>query len=145
MKIVKAEPAELAAFMQREWTPENIRRFGHYDAGMWIKTPGALAAYDDTELVGAATYYTRGGVGHLSELIVAAHKRGQGVGSALLEQFQAQARATGCHKLTLVTYWDPQAVDFYRKHGFAVEAVLFRDVYETDMCQMAKFIDKEGS
>ncbi len=141
MKIVQSDPAELAAFMQLEWTPENIRRFGRYHAEMWRKTPGALAAYEDNELVGAATYYTRAGVGHLSELIVAAHRRGQGIGSALLVEFQARARAAGCHKLTLVTYWDPQAVGFYRRHGFAVEAVLFRDVHETDMCQMAKFIE----
>ncbi len=131
--------------MQLEWTPENIRRFGRYEAEMWLKKPGALAAYEEATLVGAATYYTRAGVAHLSELLVASHKRGQGIGGALLARFEELARAAGCHKLTLVTYWDPQTVGFYRKHGFAVEAVLFRDVYQTDMCQMAKFIDSENS
>ncbi len=140
MKILDVTPDAIQEFMAREWAPENLRRFGRADPQMWTRTPGFLAAYEGEELVGAAVYYTKAGVAHLSELLVAANCRGRGIGSALVSEFENRASRRGCHKLTLVTYWDERAVTFYRKHAFAVEAILYRDVFQVDMCQMAKFI-----
>ncbi len=129
--------------MTREWAPENSKRFGRNDPAMWVKHSGYLGAYENDELVGAAIYYTQAGVGHLSELLVSAEQRGSGIGSALLDEFEQRARAAGCHKLTLKTYWDEKAVAFYRQHGYAVEAILYREVFGIDMCRMAKFVDGE--
>ena len=134
-------PAEIQDFMTREWTPENVRRFGRAGPEMWARTRSYLAAYEKDELVGAAVYYTQAGVANLSELLVAAHKRRQGIGGALVEEFERRARASGCHKLVLKTYWDEKAVGFYRQHGFAVEAVLYCDLHQVDMCRMAKFLE----
>ncbi|MFG1623926.1 GNAT family N-acetyltransferase [Kribbella sp. NPDC049227] len=48
---------------------------------------------------------------------VDANARGQGIGTALLEAIEAEARSRGC-RWSDVTTFDFQAPDFYRKAGY---------------------------
>lgn len=141
MRVVDATRAEIESFMAGEWTTENATRFGGQVAPPdWEWREYCLAAYEGAEIVGSAVFRVRGGVAHLENIISIGARRSQGIGSALLEEFEKRARTMGCHKLTLVAYFEERSTRFYERHGFAVEAILRDDAFRTDRCQIAKFI-----
>jgi GNAT superfamily N-acetyltransferase len=101
-----------------------LRAFNDAQAGPATMTPFAFYVRD-----GAGE--TRGGlVGFLAWqwltidlLWLDEPLRGQGYGSALLEQAESFARAAGCMAARLDTY-EFQARPFYERHGYTVFAVL---------------------
>ncbi len=70
---------------------------------------------------GGATGRTWGLCCELLELWVADSLRGQGIGSRLLQDFEAHAKTRGCRifYLTTLSY---QAPEFYRRHGYEILA-----------------------
>jgi len=140
MEIVETDRETIKDFLEREWAVEDELRFGPGASEGWRKCEGALAAYREGELVGAATFTIVGGVGRLRELIVTPPWRNRGVGSALLAHFEELCRARGCHKVSLKTYWDSPAQRFYQRRGYMVESILRRDIFGVDMCEMCKFL-----
>jgi len=61
----------------------------------------------------------------LEDMVVTPQARGAGVGSQLLTQAIAFARAQGCRRITLLTDADNEAAQrFYEKHGFALSDML---------------------
>ena len=86
-----------------------------------------LVAEEDGRLVGSLGIEVQAyGVAELG-MMVAADRRGQGVGSALLEAAIEWARAAGAHKVSL-QFWphNEAAGALYRKFGFEDEGVLRR-------------------
>ncbi len=145
MNIIDATRAEIEPFMAHEWMAENARRFTDWATPPdWTWHEHCLAAYEGEEMIGVAIYRVRGGVAHLSNIISSGMRRSQAIGGALMDEFERRARAMGCHKLTLVTYFEDQSVRFYRRHGFAIEAILHDDAFHLDRCQLAKFIDQSA-
>lgn len=72
-------------------------------------------------LLGGASGRTWGRCCELLQLWVSAERRGQGLGSALLQAFEAQARGRGCSTFYLTTL-SYQAPAFYQRHGYTVLA-----------------------
>ncbi|MFJ6657894.1 GNAT family N-acetyltransferase [Streptomyces sp. NPDC091377] len=73
---------------------------------------------------GGLVGYTWGGWLHVTYLWVDEHRRGGGLGAALLAEAERIARAErGCRAVRLET-WDFQAPDFYRKQGYDVVCVI---------------------
>ncbi len=70
---------------------------------------------------GGAVGRTWGACCELLQLWVAPERRAQGIGSRLLQDFEAGARERGCRVFYLTTL-SFQAPDFYRRHGYAVLA-----------------------
>jgi GNAT superfamily N-acetyltransferase len=140
LRIVEASQEAVRDFLDREWAAEDALRFGRYEPGMWEERRVTLAAYKDDEVVGVALFAIQAGVGKLNQLIVASDHRGQGVGSALLAEFERICRQAGCHKVTLKTFWRSDPLHFYQRRGYVVEGVLRRDLHEVDMCRVAKFL-----
>jgi GNAT superfamily N-acetyltransferase len=140
LRIVEASQEAVRDFLDREWAAEDALRFGRYEPGMWEERRGTLAAYKDDEVVGVALFAIQAGVGKLNQLIVASNHRGQGVGSALLAEFERICRQAGCHKVTLKIFWRSDPLHFYQRQGYVVEGILRRDLHEVDMCQVAKFL-----
>lgn len=84
-----------------------------------------LARDDDDDagvLLGGATGQTSGTVAELRLLWVQDRLRGSGLGRALVEAFEAEARQRGCRHL-IVNTLSFQARGFYERLGFRVDRV----------------------
>jgi 2'-5' RNA ligase/GNAT superfamily N-acetyltransferase len=112
------------AFADAEWARYGEGRFP--PDRRWREMPFALVARRSDAIVGIATGWTNRRVAHLSELLVAAGTRGEGVGSRLLAGFEHLARRRGASRLTLRTEKDGPASGFYLARGWR-EEVVFED------------------
>jgi GNAT superfamily N-acetyltransferase len=115
---------EARAFAEREWKVLDEARLG--PGTRWERHPFALTARRERRVIGVATGWTGLGVAYLSELMIAAGHRGEGIGSHLLAAFEALATRKGCSRLALRTDADSLAPEFYAARGWAVEAT-FRE------------------
>jgi predicted GNAT family N-acyltransferase len=86
-----------------------------------------LTAWSGDALVGTVvmTRYSDTTV-KLRQMAVADAARGTGVGAALLEAFEAEARARGYTGITLAAR--QTAEGFYARHGYATDGVVFQEV-----------------
>jgi ribosomal protein S18 acetylase RimI-like enzyme len=130
---------EIEDFLQREWKPVNERMFGRQDAEMWDQQRFVLAARDEGQVVGAVAFKIKAGLAKVTQIIIAADRRGEGIARALMARTEEVCRREGCHKVSLKTYWNSEAQEFYQKQGYMVEGILRRDLHGVDMCQMCKF------
>lgn len=90
-----------------------------------------IGAYDDADLIGICLGWpTDSGVVQLVGIGVAPDRRGRGIGSRLIEQFEASAGELGMQKITLGSAGG--AVDrFYVTHGYSPSKILVRGTTET--------------
>lgn len=90
---------------------------------------GFVAVNDADEIVGYATYffgyYTWIGKSlYMDDLYVRPDFRGAGVGTKLIKEVIAFAKAENCKKLRWqVSEWNQPAIDFYKSLGANVDAV----------------------
>jgi len=77
----------------------------------------SFASEPSGQIVGGAVGRTWGRCCELLQLWVEPEHRASGVGSRLLQQFEASARSRQCSVFYLTTL-SFQAPDFYRKHGY---------------------------
>ena len=140
LRIIETSREAVQDLLDREWAAEDTLRSGRYEPEMWEERQGTLAACKDDKVVGVALFTIQAGVGKISQLIVAADHRGQGVGSALLAELEGICHHAGCHKVTLKTFWNSSPLRFYQRRGYVVEGVLRCDLHRMDMCQVAKFL-----
>ena len=111
---------EAAVFATREWHVHDAEAYG--PETRWERNPFAFCARRDDQVVGVATGWTGLGVAFLSELLVAAATRGQGVGSHLLAAVEDLARRRGCRTLALRTEAGSRAEQFYAARGWRIDA-----------------------
>ncbi len=110
---------EVRAFENREWSTYDQAELG---LGVeWFEDPFVIAARSDRGLVGTARGWTAGGVAYLAGLIVAAERRGEGVGSHLLAAYTSLAAERGCRRLAVRTFAGSPAHGFYKAHGWVDE------------------------
>jgi ribosomal protein S18 acetylase RimI-like enzyme len=99
-----------------------LERHNHAAAPLADVRPLAAFATDGSgTVVGGAVGRTWGKCCELLQLWVAPEHRSRGVGSRLLLDFEARARARGCSVFYLTTL-SFQAPEFYRRHGYDVLA-----------------------
>ena len=65
-------------------------------------------------------FFLPGPEGYISELFISTEARGQGIGTALLEQIIAEARRRGCARLSLINSRTRESYrrKFYEQHGW---------------------------
>ncbi|MGI6365152.1 MAG: GNAT family N-acetyltransferase [Bacillota bacterium] len=123
-------------FFRANWPQANREIFGWQEQERWQKEYGVVIAEEDGQILGAALFWRMGGVGYLSQLLVAAPRRRQGIGARLVAAFEEQCSA--CHKLALKTYRNSPSQVFYEKLGYQVEAVIEEDIHRIDWVYMRK-------
>jgi ribosomal protein S18 acetylase RimI-like enzyme len=82
-----------------------------------VRPLASFASQPSGQIVGGAVGRTWGRCCELLQLWVEPGHRASGVGSRLLQQFEARARSRQCSVFYLTTL-SYQAPDFYRKHGY---------------------------
>lgn len=83
-----------------------------------------LVAVDDGVVIGSLMAGFDGHRGWLSYLAARAHRRGEGVGRALVETAERLLEARGCPKVMLMVRADNSAVvEFYDRLGYAPDDV----------------------
>jgi ribosomal protein S18 acetylase RimI-like enzyme len=83
-----------------------------------LARPG-FAAWEQSRLLGVATYLPAGGRAQLAALCVAADRRRSGIGGTLLEAVADAVSSRGALELWLVTTNDNlDALRLYQRHGF---------------------------
>ncbi len=127
---------EAAAFATREWHVHDVEAYG--PETRWERDPFAFGARRDDRVVGVATGWTGLGVAFLSELLVAAEARGQGVGSHLLAAVEDLARRRECRTLALRTEAGSRAQRFYAARGWRIDATFPAWLAERDFVQLRR-------
>ena len=84
---------------------------------------GFLLRDESGALVGGLIGATVWGWLQIRDLWIAAHLRGQGWGSTLMDHAEREGIARGCHHACLDTF-DFQALEFYRRRGYEVFGTL---------------------
>lgn len=123
-------------FFRENWPRANREIFGWEEQERWHKEYGVVLAEEGGQILGAALFWRMGGVGYLSELLVTASRRRQGIGASLVAAFEEEC--SSCHKLALKTYKDSPSQKFYEKQGYRVEAVVEEDIHGIDWVYMRK-------
>ena len=106
-------------------TPEDVRfleeRLYEFNAAATGIHDGRLLAFfvrgDGGDILAGLCGHTWGGVCEVRQLWVHESLRGQGVGRALIEAAEAEARRRGCRQMLVETH-SFQGPDFYHKLGF---------------------------
>lgn len=123
------------AFAAREWPPVDREVFGPE----WEpRAPFAVTARREDEVVGIATGWTFGDLAWLSELLVGAAARGQGVGDHLLRLVEHLAAGRGCRRMGLRTVAGEPAEAVYLRRGWREEARFRGWWYGRDVVQLGR-------
>jgi len=101
-------------------------------AASYLRTGGrVIVAEVDGEIVGTGTLKPEAlGVGRLVRMSVAGHRRGKGIGRALVDALLAQARSDGYRRVVVETnddWWD--AIGLYRACGFQTDGYRDGDIH----------------
>lgn len=114
-----------------DFTPDNSPEFAElakqkiaeFNAQHWDATKrqalGLKRVTDNGELLAALAGRTFGNWFYLESFWLAASERGKGIGSIMLAQAEAIAKARGCRYVVLDTL-DFQAKPFYQRFGYQV-------------------------
>jgi len=112
-----AEPLRFAVFVEEQNVPAEIE-LDSFDA----LSVHAVAFDVNDVAVGTGRLLPDG---HIGRMAVAKTARGSGVGSALLRALMAEARRHGHTQAVLSA--QTHAMDFYRRHGYAVRGAEYDD------------------
>ncbi len=106
-------------FTTRHWTTAFVVAHGEV---LWPHRLAGFVAEQDGAPVGLVTYHVYGATCEVVTLD--SDLPGRGIGTRLLEEVAAAARAAGCSRLWLITTNDNlHALGFYQRRGFRLVAV----------------------
>jgi GNAT superfamily N-acetyltransferase len=126
MKITKFEQSDFNALENLKAKAWSVADKEHYGEVLpnFFKEEFTLIAKEGDEVIGYITIICDSGVAQIEPLMVDPDKKGQGIGSDLLQEAEKIAKEKGIHKIWLETGEDWKAKEFYLKHGYTVRADL---------------------
>jgi GNAT superfamily N-acetyltransferase len=138
VKISKSSSREVKEFAKREWAKANIEHYGKqvdYNQKDFV-----FKATEDGNIVGSVKGRHEAGVVYIDYLIVAADKKGRGIGRQLMEKTESWGKNLGAGKVHLITGKSWSAVKFYEALGYKQIAVLPKHHFKEDFLVYEKFI-----
>ncbi|MCC7436278.1 GNAT family N-acetyltransferase [Candidatus Nomurabacteria bacterium] len=142
MKITKFEQSDfdkLEVFKSKAWPLADKEHYGE-NMPKFFNDKFTLVTEEDEKIIGYITVVCDSGVGQIEPLMVDPDKKGQGIGSQLLQEAENLAKDKGIHKLWLETGKDWKAKDFYLKHGYAIRTELSNHIGGHTFVLMDKII-----
>jgi GNAT superfamily N-acetyltransferase len=109
----EAQCQRLDAFLVARIYEFNSRATGYFDGRLF----GSSLRNDAGEIIAGFNGHTWGACAKISNLWVAEHYRGQGLGTSLLHAAEAEAGNRGCMLIVLTTH-SFQAPGFYERLGY---------------------------
>ena len=97
----------------------NIGRHGHSD----VSKAAVFVKNDDGSLAAGVSAHAWGGCMQVELLWVADERRGEGLGTKLMDAVEEEARRIGCSMIYLDTF-SYQAPGFYEKRGFQIAGTI---------------------
>ncbi len=97
----------------------NIGRHGHSD----VSKAAIFVRNDDGSLAAGVSAYAWGGCMQVELLWVADERRGEGLGTKLMDAVEEEAHRIGCSMIYLDTF-SYQAPGFYEKRGFQIAGTI---------------------
>ncbi|MHA1977162.1 MAG: GNAT family N-acetyltransferase [Candidatus Hodarchaeales archaeon] len=133
----------IKSFFKHEWLSANLIHFGR-DISDEISNPLTVVVYNDSappQLLAAARCIIMGHTLRVSQLLVIEeYRESYGIGSFILQNLEDLARDNNWHKIRLSTSELHQNIEFYEKNGYAIEATLENDAFQTTWYILSKFI-----
>jgi len=134
VQVRRVEPADIRGFTGSNW-----RVFNEGIGWDFAEEKECFAVFKDNRVVGAARCCMRGGLMVLKSIIVNRDFRGQGIGTALLEQVEDSARRKSCPKVVLETSArHKDAIEFYLRRGYQIVATRYEWFFEADWYSLEK-------
>lgn len=129
IKIIdKKNSKKFEEFDKKTW-----KQFNKDRGYKWDKKKIEIAAYQDAEIVGTATFKIIGGASYLSTIITKKNTRNKGIGQMLLNKFEEISREKKCHVLYLDTSQiHKEAIKFYEKNGYLRVATIPNNKFHFD-------------
>ena len=109
----------LKEFENEQWPIADREHFGD-EMPDFTKKKYIIVAKEEDRIVGFIKMETDMGVAKINSLLVHADFQGKGVGSALIQEAEAQTTQNECHTIILETGEDWHARKFYEKQGYTV-------------------------
>ena len=94
-----------------------LERNGLPTSDLASSRPEFIVAHDGAELIGAGALERFGAVALLRSVVVAADRRGTGLGQRIVQEIEQRARYSGIEQLVLLTQ---TAAPFFERHGYRV-------------------------
>ena len=110
---------EISSFMEKEW-----RKYDRSIDIKWKEKTHAFCAIDE-KIMGCVTCIINGDVCYVDEFIIAENFRRSGIGAKLWKKVEEFAKKKKCFKIAIKTHEkNKSAINFYKKQGLKVDAVL---------------------
>lgn len=138
IKISESTWKETKDFGEREWPFANLEHYGRkvdYNQKDFI-----FKATENGNIVGSIKGSHEAGVIHISYLIVAHDKKGQGIGKLLTHKAEDFGKKLDAHKVYLTTGKGWEAEKFYTHLGYKKTGILRRHHFKKDFVVYEKFI-----
>ncbi|MFH0915114.1 MAG: GNAT family N-acetyltransferase [bacterium] len=134
--VGRGDEKEVLRFLREEWPAADEETFGR--PVEWIAQPIALVLRRHRHIIAVLKGHFVGGVASVDELIVDRGQRGLGVGSLLLERFEAEADRRDCSRIVLRAVKGSKAEEFYRSRGYYRECVQYSYEFGYDYVRLTR-------
>jgi L-asparaginase II/GNAT superfamily N-acetyltransferase len=136
--VGRGDEREILRFLRDEWPAADEETFGR--SVDWIAEPIAFILRRHRRIVAVLRGHFIGGLGSVDELIVGRGQRGLGLGSWLLDEFEAEADRRRCGRVVLRAVKGSRAEAFYRSRGYHRECVQFSYEFGYDYVRLTRML-----
>lgn len=138
VEIAHVQPEVASDFMRRA-EREALKTLYDFSV-IWHEERHDFVATDGEETIGAIELRVAASLGTIERIVVAPHRRLQGIGRALLSAAGETANYYNCHKMTVTVPYKSAAQHFFERCDYREEAVLRQHTFKLDMAVLRKFL-----